>query len=79
MLGASDSQQMDHAVRNGYLFLTHNRVHYERIYAELATESKDHPGIVIATRRNVYELARRLSKVLSQYTVKTLKNRILYI
>jgi hypothetical protein len=79
MLGASDRQQIDYAIDKGYLFLTHNRVHYEKIYAVLVSEAKDHSGIIIATRRNVYELARRISRVLSQFTKESVRNQILYV
>ncbi len=79
MLGASDRQQIDHAIKKGYLFLTHNRVHYERIYAELVAEAKDHHGIIIAARKNVYELARRISRVVSQFTKESIKNHMLYL
>lgn len=79
MLGASDTHQLDHANKNGYVFLTHNRVHYEQSYGELITKGVNHPGIIISTRMNIYELARRISRVLSGYTQESIKNQILYV
>jgi hypothetical protein len=34
---------------------------------------------IIATRRNVYELAKRVSRVLSGYTKESIKNQMLYV
>ncbi len=68
MLGASDIQQANYAIKKGLTFLTHNRLDFEQLYINLANEGRDHPGIIIATRRNVYELARRISRVLAAYT-----------
>jgi len=79
MLGASDNQQVNHAIKIGHVFLTHNRVHYEQIYADLITKGVNHPGIIIAARRNVYELAKRISRVLSGYSQESIKNQILYV
>jgi hypothetical protein len=79
MLGASDRQQLDHAVKAKAVFITHNRVHFEGLYAALIAEGKDHFGIIIATRKSVYEIARRVSRVLSTYTKERLKNQLLYI
>lgn len=79
MLGATDRQQIEHALDKGYLFLTHNRVHFERLYAELAASGTNHGGMILAARKNVYELASRISRVLSQYASETMKNQILYL
>lgn len=79
MLGASDTQQIDHAINNGYVLLTHNRADYVQLYSKLIAEGREHNGVIIATRRNVYELARRVSRVLSFYTKESIKNRIVYI
>lgn len=79
MLGASDVNQIDHAIKNGYVFLTHNRIHYEQLYSDLTTKSVNHPGVIIAARRNIYELARRVSRVLAGYTKESIRNQILYV
>lgn len=78
-LGASDAEQMDFAVRKGCVFLTHNRNDYERLYSELIAGGKTNTGIIIATRKNVYELARRVSRVLSGHTADSIKNLLLYV
>jgi hypothetical protein len=79
MLGASDMRQMDFATKNSYIFITHNRLDYEKLYTELIIQGIEHPGIIIAARRNVYELARRIARVLSGYTKESIKNQIIYL
>ncbi|MDP2168272.1 MAG: DUF5615 family PIN-like protein [Thermodesulfovibrionales bacterium] len=79
MLGVSDTKQIMYALSKGRVFLTHNRVHYEQLYSELTAQGGDNAGVIIATRRNVYELARRVSRVLSGYTKDSIKNRLLYV
>jgi len=79
MLRASDMQQIDYTIKKGCVFLTHNRAHFEELYTERIAKGLDHPGIIIAVRRNVYELARRVSKVLSGYTKESIKNLLLYV
>ncbi|MBA4349002.1 MAG: hypothetical protein C0415_03310 [Thermodesulfovibrio sp.] len=79
MLGASDIQQINHAVEKEYAFLTHNRLDFERLCASHINDGKNHYGVIIATRRNAYDLAKRISRVLSGYTEETIKNQLLYI
>ena len=79
MLGKPDREQFDHAIELKSIFLTHNRVHIEKLYANLIEEGKEHYGIVIATRKNVYELARRLARFLELHTAESIKNQLWYI
>jgi len=79
MLGMSDRQQIEHAIRKRCIFLTHNRVHYEHLYSELIAENVIHYGIIIASRRNVYELAKRISKILSKHTRGSTENHLFYV
>ncbi len=79
MLGSSDQHQIDHAIKKGCIFLTHNRIHYEQLYAELISKRITHYGIIIASRRNVYELARRISRVLSKHTKESTKDQLFYV
>lgn len=79
MLSKSDKEQFEHAIKLKCTFLTHNRVHYGNLYSEYIKENKEHFGIIIATRRNVYELARRLVRLLEFQTLNSIKNQLLYI
>ncbi|GBD96251.1 MAG TPA: hypothetical protein ENG83_03000 [Nitrospirae bacterium] len=79
MLSKSDKEQLEHAVKLQCTFLTHNRVHYEKLYSEFTKDNKEHFGVIVATRRNVYELARRIARLLEFHTPDSIKNRLLYI
>lgn len=79
MLGKSDKEQLEHAMKLKYILLTHNRVHFEELYARLLEEGKEHFGIIIATRRNIYELARRVARFLELHTTESLKNQLWYL
>jgi hypothetical protein len=79
MLGKSDREQLEHAIELKSIFLTHNRVHVEKLYTKLIEEGKEHYDIIIATRRNVYELARRVSRFLELHTAESIKNQLWYI
>ncbi|MGR3318792.1 MAG: DUF5615 family PIN-like protein [Candidatus Anammoxibacter sp.] len=79
MLGGNDREQLDHAIKLKSLFLTHNRIHFEQLSIEFLEESKEHYGIIIASRRNIYELARRISRFLELHTIEYIKNKLWYI
>lgn len=79
MLGKGDREQLEHAIRLKSAFLTHNRIHLERLFNELVKESKGHYGIIIAARRNIYELARRIAGLLERHSAKNIKNQLWYI
>ena len=51
MLGKSDKEQLQHATQLKCTFLTHNRVHFEKLANKLLEDGKEHYGIIIATRR----------------------------
>lgn len=79
MLGKSDKEQLDHAIRLKSIFLTHNRVHFEKLSVKLLEEDNEHYGIVIAARRNVYELGRKVARFLELNTADGIKNQLWYI
>lgn len=79
MLGKSDKEQLEHAIKLKCVFLTHNRVHFEELSAKLPEKDKNHYGIIIATRRNIYELARRVAQFLKLQTKENIKNQLWYI
>ncbi len=79
MLGKTDREQLEHATRLKAAFLTHNRVDFEKLAAQFLAEGKEHFGIVLATRRNVYELARRAARFLEMHKPGGVKNGVWYI
>lgn len=78
MLGASDVLQLEYAAKKRAVFITHNRVHFEQLYSDFLSEGREHFGIIAASRRNVYELARRIAKLLTLHGSDSFKNRFFY-
>lgn len=79
MLAKSDREQLEHAIKLHCSFFTHNRVDFENLAKKFLEENIPHSGIILATRRNIYELARRTARFLESQTAETIKNRLWYI
>lgn len=79
MIGKEDREQLEHTIKLKCAFLTHNRIHFEQLFNELVKEGKEHYGIIISVRRNVYELARRIASFLDRQSAKSIKNQLWYI
>src|SRR4030067_443472 len=73
MLGKNDRMQLEHAIKLKSVFLTHNRLHFEELSIKFNEDGKEHFGIIIATRRNIYELAKRVARFLELQTQENLK------
>ena len=79
MLGRKDSEQLEKAILLQRCVFTHNRIHYEELHHKAIAEDRKHFGIVIGTRRNVYELARRIATLLDTLTADEIENQLLYV
>ncbi len=79
MLGRSDQQQLLFGTSQSRAVVTHNRLHFEKLYSEFAQKQLEHSGIVIAGRRDVYELARRVGLLLSAIPADLFRNQLFYI
>jgi hypothetical protein len=79
MLGHHDSEQLEKAISLQCCLFTHNRVHYELLHRKAIEEEKKHFGIIIGSRRNVYELARRIAVLLNTLTADEIKNQLVYV
>ncbi len=79
MLGHSDEQQLAHASELRRCIVTHNRVDYERLHQAYLAENKKHFGIIVGARRDAYELARRLAKLLDTLSADEIENQLFYI
>ncbi|HZD56194.1 MAG TPA: hypothetical protein VE136_05705 [Anaerolineales bacterium] len=60
-------------------FYTQNRIHYEELHREAIAGEKKHFGIIIGTRRNAYELARRIATLVDTITADEFENQLLYV
>ena len=77
--GASDSEQLEYANRQGCTILTHDRVDFEELAAEYFATGKNHCGIVILADNSPQEIARRMISILNDFTADELINQIIYI
>jgi len=79
MLGKSDSEQLDYAISQKNVFLTHNWIDFENLHKEYLKSGKEHYGIIIARRVNEHSMLKRLLKVLNRVTADEMKNHLKYI
>jgi len=79
MRGKSDQEQLSHAIILQSALLTHNRVDFEKLAVQYIEEGKMHHGIILVTRRNVYELSRRIARFLEIHRSDSSKNQMWYI
>ena len=79
MLGKSDNEQLEHAIKLKCTFFTHNRVHFENLAKKYCADGKKHYGIIMATRRNIYEPARRTARLLELHNTEYIRNQLWYI
>jgi len=78
-LGESDPAQLELATTEGRVFLTHNRVHFERLVEERFHAGRDHARVFFAARRLPGEIVRRLLVILNAVTADEMKNQVRYL
>jgi predicted nuclease of predicted toxin-antitoxin system len=78
-LGADDAAQLAYAASQQKTFFTHNRADFEALAQTYFTTGQPHYGIIVAVRRDPYELARRLLVVLNRVTAGEMHNQLRYI
>lgn len=78
-LGKTDYEQFEFAKSQKFVFLTHNRVDFERITQKHFQSNETHYGLIIAVRRSPQEIAHKLLKTLNTFTADEMKNQIIYI
>ena len=79
MLGQDDPEQLARAVILGRCIFTHNRIHYEQLHRDYLAAQRKHFGIIIASRRNAYELTRRIAVLLNALAADEIENQLLYL
>ncbi len=78
-LGKNDAEQLEFAVGEKRVLLTHNRVDFENLAEEYFEQGKTHYGIILAIRRFPNETAQRLLEILNYTTADEMINQIRYI
>ena len=77
--GKSDEEQLEYAASHQLALLTHNRVDFELLAQKYFAEGKNHYGIIIAVRRPVSEIVKRLLIILNNVAADEMKDQIKYI
>jgi hypothetical protein len=79
MLGRSDEEHLQFATDAERTVLTHNRRDFERLARRWFDAGRSHNGIIIAYRRELTELIRRLDPILNGLTADEIRDRVVYI
>ncbi len=77
--GKSDAEQLAFAVTQNRTLLTHNRSDFEHLAQEYFEREQTYPGIIIAVRRPVYDLAQRVLIILNAVTADEMRDSVRYI
>lgn len=78
-LGTDDEDQLRYAIANRMVIVTHDVKDFSRLAAHYAELGTFHSGMIMAVRRSPYEIARRLTTVLSKTTAVEMENQVRYI
>lgn len=78
-LGADDESQLRFATLSGRVFLTHNRVDFERLAVRFFESDHTHSGIMIAVRKHPHEITMRMLVALAGVSREDLVDQIRYI
>ena len=78
-LGNTDVAQLNYAVSNHKVLLTHNRGDFEALARDCYKSGRTHFGIIIAVRRTPHEIVRRLLLILNNTTADEMENVLRYI
>lgn len=78
-LGNSDKEQLEYAITQNRILVTHNKVDFENLAVRFLEKDLRHTGIVLATLRSPYELLKRLLKLLNKFTSEDMKNQVYYL
>jgi hypothetical protein len=78
-LGKNDREQLKFAADSQSVFLTHNRVDFEKLAVEYFEQGHHHAGIIIAARRPPALVALRPLTILGSTTGDEMIDQIRYI
>ena len=78
-LGNTDIAQLNHAVSNGKVLLTHNRADFEALSRDYFESGRKHFGIIIAVRHSPQEIVRRLLAILNSEAKDEIENQLRYV
>ena len=74
-----DSEQLEFAIRNGMVVLTHNRIDFQRLAVEYFESGRSHAGIILAIQRPAKEISTRTLRILDRFSADEMRNQLYYI
>ena len=74
--GETDKDQLSFATERGLCLLTHNRDDFARLAGEYVASDRHHYGIIIATRKPVQQIVRRILLILNQVTADEICDQV---
>lgn len=77
--GRSDADQLEFAVQNGMVILTHNRLDYQRLAVEYFDAGRSHAGIILAIQRPPRDITTRSLHILSRYSAPEIRDQLYFI
>jgi hypothetical protein len=75
----TDDGQLAFAASQQWTLVTHNRVDFEELAQQYFATGRSHSGIIIAVRRDPYEIAQRLFVILNHITADEMTDQLRYI
>ena len=76
--GKSDAEQLAYAASHGKAIVSHNRGDFEALAQDYTARGEMHYGIILPIRRQPYEVAQRLLRILNDLTADEMQNQLLY-
>jgi predicted nuclease of predicted toxin-antitoxin system len=78
-LGREDREQLAYATSHSMVLLSHNRVDYEILAQEYYEAGMHHKGMILAVQHSPYELARKVLRILDNFTADEIEDIVLYV
>lgn len=78
-LGATDAEQLRFAVAQQRCLFTFNRGDFALRHAEMLSAGEHHHGVILSAQRPIGVIVRALSKLLSTYTARDLRDLLVWI
>jgi Domain of unknown function (DUF5615) len=76
--GKSDAEQLAYAVGHGKAIVSHSQGDFEALAQDYTARGETHYGIILPIRRQPYEVAQRLLRILNDLTADEMRNQLLH-
>jgi predicted nuclease of predicted toxin-antitoxin system len=77
--GLKDVDQLEYALFNGRVLITHNIADFIKIHKEFAKKGKKHNGIVLSKQLPIGQIVKGLLKLLSNLSPDKIRNNVIWL